>query len=373
MGRARRSTSLNSLIKSLAMTLRARFLFVPALAAVSALFACGSSSGVDTAPASDAGPAVERDGAAAPEKDAAVPADAGADGAIPSDDDALGFTDDFRAFLNTTGRDSYDFPRGDLDGDSAYGGRRTAGEMLTHEPVVFVHGNSDRGVGGKLEGWVHSIAAFRAAGYSSAELYAFTWGPADPSKASEQVHSRKPVTRVRAFLEAVLEYTGASKVDIISHSMGVTLSRKAVAGGPSEDSEGKYDVGTALTAKVDAFVGIAGANLGLTACYFAPAAATCNRMTGFHPGDKVGAAVTGRSAFLDDLLAHPHAEGTFVASIWSPGDDIIGYKCIVWGENTSQLPKQDAEVELDASMGHMDARNKSTAQQIALVSKHKTQ
>lgn len=69
---------------------------------------------------------------------------------------------------------------------------------------------------------------------------------------------------------AVLDYTGAAKVDIIGHSMGVTLMRKVVQGGAASDAlaGGSYSLGGALTREVDAFVGIAGANQGLVSCSF---------------------------------------------------------------------------------------------------------
>ena len=72
---------------------------------------------------------------------------------------------------------------------------------------------------------------FLAAGYTPAELYATTWGPADPGKAGDQVHSGEHVQRIRAFMEAVLAYTGAERLDLIGHSMGVTLARRAILGG----------------------------------------------------------------------------------------------------------------------------------------------
>ena len=91
---------------------------------------------------------------------------------------------------------------------------------------------------------------------------------------------------LRAFVEAVLAYTQAPHVNIVSHSMGVTLIRKAVHGGIAEDSkEGKYDVDVSLKTKVKSFIGIAGGNLGLTACfnsqYLLP---TCSFIDGFDPG-----------------------------------------------------------------------------------------
>lgn len=40
---------------------------------------------------------------------------------------------------------------------------------------------------------------------------------------------------MRAFVEAVIEYTGAPKVNIIGHSMGVTIGRKVIKGGSATD------------------------------------------------------------------------------------------------------------------------------------------
>lgn len=40
---------------------------------------------------------------------------------------------------------------------------------------------------------------------------------------------------LRAFVEAVIAYTGAPQVNIISHSMGVTLARKVIKGGSAQD------------------------------------------------------------------------------------------------------------------------------------------
>jgi triacylglycerol lipase len=40
---------------------------------------------------------------------------------------------------------------------------------------------------------------------------------------------------IRAFIQAVLAYTGAPKINIISHSMGVAIARKAIKGGSGID------------------------------------------------------------------------------------------------------------------------------------------
>ena len=94
-----------------------------------------------------------------------------------------------------------------------------------------------------------------------------TWGPADLEKSSFQYHSKEYLTRLRAFVEAVMDYTKADKVNIVSHSMGVTMARKIIKGGITKDHrDGLYDLGQSLHLKVKTFVGIAGGNMGLTAC-----------------------------------------------------------------------------------------------------------
>jgi triacylglycerol lipase len=44
-------------------------------------------------------------------------------------------------------------------------------------------------------------------------------------------HAKKYVQRMRAFVEAVLAYTNASQVNVIGHSMGVSIGRKIIKGG----------------------------------------------------------------------------------------------------------------------------------------------
>jgi triacylglycerol lipase len=106
-------------------------------------------------------------------------------------------------------------------------------------PIVFIHGNSDVGFGkGTTDGYTSWQTGFRelatyfgSQGYKKAELYTTTWGPANPSLASQNNHAKKYVLQVRAFVEAVLAYTKAPQIDIIGHSMGVTIGRRICQGG----------------------------------------------------------------------------------------------------------------------------------------------
>ncbi len=84
--------------------------------------------------------------------------------------------------------------------------------------------------------------------------------------ASQTAHSAAYTQYVRQFIEAVLKYTNADYVNIVAHSMGVTLSRKAIKGGVGKDGLNSYDLGPALTNKVRNYFSLAGANFGLKDC-----------------------------------------------------------------------------------------------------------
>ncbi|MEM6930388.1 MAG: hypothetical protein AAF602_25855, partial [Myxococcota bacterium] len=138
---------------------------------------------------------------------------------LPTTASAQSITSDFETWLDANGYGSFDFERDDLSGGS-FGGRNSPSDAVVRDPVIFVHGNGDR-----ADVWNPSRSAFLADGYTNAELYATTWGPASIAQVSQQYHSREHLEHLRAFVEAVLDYTGAAEVDIISHSMGVTLMR----------------------------------------------------------------------------------------------------------------------------------------------------
>jgi len=85
--------------------------------------------------------------------------------------------------------------------------------------------------------------------------------------------------------------------------MGVTIARKIIQGGAATDhQDGSYDVGPSLSSKVKTFIGLAGANLGLTACWNQGIIPTCSNVDGFNPG---ALATSGPSKFLADLNHGP--------------------------------------------------------------------
>lgn len=183
-------------------------------------------------------------------------------------------------------------------------------------------------------GWTETIEYFESKGYNKGELYATTWGDGNKAHASTRTHNFETLNYLRNFVEAVLAYTGAEKIDVITHSMGVTLGRKVIKGGVPKGSTSS--LGAPLTDKVDTFLGLCGGNLGLTNCYaFADTFATCNAVNGYFPGTVDSSDM---SEYMMDLFEDSTREGQHVYSLWSTADTLIGYGNIVWGKYTGEFP-----------------------------------
>jgi pimeloyl-ACP methyl ester carboxylesterase len=107
---------------------------------------------------------------------------------------------------------------------------------VVHTPVIFLHGNNDTPFPTDCNpfGSVHSFAQYFADhGYATSELWALGYQGdqcdllTDQTKRSGVQHSTiANVPDLRAFVHAVLAYTGARQVDIVAHSLGVTLARE---------------------------------------------------------------------------------------------------------------------------------------------------
>jgi triacylglycerol lipase len=111
---------------------------------------------------------------------------------------SAGLTPHFRSWLAANGYSGYDFARDDVAGGS-YGGKQSDADAVINQPVIFIHGNSDSalGTGAPFTGWTASINYFLSRGYKTSELYATTWGPADPAMAIYQYHSKAYLTKIR--------------------------------------------------------------------------------------------------------------------------------------------------------------------------------
>ena len=111
-----------------------------------------------------------------------------------------------------------------------------AASDIERTPVIFLHGNNDTPFATACNpfGHIHDLAQYFADhGYAPSELWSLGYQGdqcdliATPTNRSGVQHSTVAnVPDLRAFVHAVLEYTGARRVDIVAHSLGVTLARE---------------------------------------------------------------------------------------------------------------------------------------------------
>jgi hypothetical protein len=112
-----------------------------------------------------------------------------------------------------------------------------AAGTVTRTPVIFIHGNNDTPfpiAGCSPYGFMQAFAQFLANnGYSPSELWAIGYEgdqcdlAANPTRRSSIAHTNAAnVPDLRRFVRAVLAYTGAKEIDIVAHSLGVTLARE---------------------------------------------------------------------------------------------------------------------------------------------------
>ncbi len=107
---------------------------------------------------------------------------------------------------------------------------------VTRTPVIFVHGNNDTPFSTDCNGYgrVQAMAQYFAdSGYSTSELWALGYQGTQcdlidhPTNRSSFAHTDEAnVPDLRQFIQAVLKYTGAKEVDVVGHSLGVTLTRE---------------------------------------------------------------------------------------------------------------------------------------------------
>ena len=131
------------------------------------------------------------------------------------------------------------------------------GHPLRHHPVIFVHGNT-RDAGDWDEPGRSVKQRFLEAGYSMQELWALSYNgkatKGQPPALQCRTDNQTNVPDLAAFVKAVLAYTGAPKVDLIAHSVGVTIARSMLVEHPE------------LSQVIEDFVAIAGPNHGTTVC-----------------------------------------------------------------------------------------------------------
>jgi triacylglycerol esterase/lipase EstA (alpha/beta hydrolase family) len=152
------------------------------------------------------------------------------------------------------------------------------------DPILFVHGYSE-----SASLWNTMIGRFEKDGYPKSYLSAYSYNTSQSNKIDAE--------EVKSHVESLLKNTGATKVDIIAHSMGSLNSRwyiKFLGGEP----------------KVDDWVSLGGPNHGTETANFC-FSTSCVEM-------RIG------STFLSELNAGDETPGIVnYGTWWSPCDEII--------------------------------------------------
>ncbi|VDM59317.1 unnamed protein product [Angiostrongylus costaricensis] len=113
---------------------------------------------------------------------------------------------------------------------------------------------------------------------------------------------------------------------------------QAILGGKCLDTG--EELGPSLTALVDTFVSVAGANRGSFLCLL-PFPGACNSVNG----------LSCISNFIKDINARQRYEGLHVFSVYSPQDDKVGHRNVC-GESTSSIPGADQEFQVRERLRH---------------------
>lgn len=202
--------------------------------------------------------------------------------------------------------------------------------------VVLVHGNT-----GSPADWNGTVSTLKGRGYLASQLYLPNWG--SKTNAASNDHGAANTDVVKNALTAAAGASCTGKIDVIGHSMGVTLAMKAI-----------NELGYA--GRVNSFVGVAGAQWGLNSCGVYPfnvATPTCGAnglsidspLTKSVRGKRYGAKMYSIKSWIDEIVC-------------------IG-SCYVYGAHTSNIDLQNTTS--DYSLGHFGLQAYTTSKQADLL------
>lgn len=199
-----------------------------------------------------------------------------------------------------------------------------AAHALCVDNVVMVHGNT-----GTPSQWANTYNLLISKGYTASQIFRPDWGYKSSLQASLNAHDATNTGIVKNAINAALSSSCTGKIDVLGHSMGVTLAMKAI-----------NELGVA--GRVDSFVGIAGAQHGLLSCGVYPynvATPTCGSQ-----GLSVG------SPLINSVKGKRYGARMYSIKSWS--DEIVCStgSCLVYGSHTSNIDSQNASY--DFVLGH---------------------
>ena len=291
----------------------------------------------------------------------------------------------------------------DLVNTEGWGGGTTGCETASKNPVIFIHGNNDYS-----QSWSKVRNGFLSQDYTPAELYAIGWGNKGTGENLNNFHKAEWIYRIRRFILAVNNYTGKN-VNIISHSMGVTMAMKAILGGSAYDtydrSGSATNLGSPINTYIKVFIGIAGGVRGLNLCDAAgygviySSSKNCNvngfKKTGGFINDLIGLSNSTKVANKvfsilsshDEIVCTKDYKSDYFTPTWG-GDDPSQYNpsellCEVSGVHSSRIPQENGNTQYDQNSfistvtysvwkvyhlgNHFSLRDETVSKQIELI------
>lgn len=180
------------------------------------------------------------------------------------------------------------------------------------DAVLLVHGNT-----ASPSSWNNTYNHLRGKGYGTSEIIRPSWGSKSCAACNDHVGGE--LTTVKNAVNTAISRSCTGKIDVVGHSMGVTLAAKAI-----------LDMGK--NGKVDSFVGVAGAWRGLNSCGTYPwnvPSTTCGKWG------------LSKNSYTMNQLKYKRM-GSRRYSIKSYYDQVVCYgSCYVGGTHTSNLYGQN--------------------------------
>jgi pimeloyl-ACP methyl ester carboxylesterase len=202
--------------------------------------------------------------------------------------------------------------------------------------IVLVHGNAD-----SPSRWNNTVSTLKSRGYTAEQLFLPNWG--SKTNAGSNDHNSVNTGVVKTALQSAAASSCTGKIDVIGHSMGVTLAMKAI-------NELAY------SGRVNTFVSVAGAQQGLNSCGVYPfnvPSATCGAN---------GLSID--SPLINSVRAKRYATKMYSIKSWIDEIVCVG-SCYVYGWHTSNVDSQNASY--DYSLGHFGLATSTYSKQADLL------
>lgn len=208
--------------------------------------------------------------------------------------------------------------------------------LACKDAVVLVHGNA-----GSSNDWINTHNELLSRGYSSSDIFTPNWGSSNPALNN---HSGTEETPVRNAINNAVNASCTGKIDVIGHSMGVTLAAQQI-------------IKANKVSSVDTFVGVAGAYRGLLSCGVYPFnvwTPTCGSQ---------GLSVS--SPFLSWLNGVSFADKTYSIKSWTDQIVCATGSCLIYGVHSSRIAGEDGSYTY--ALGHFGLQKNTAVKQVDLI------